>query len=554
MKKYILLLFLGITFTLNAQDIMIDVPVSIQEQSKWCAVASSQCVLRYFGPFVHQCTIMEYVRQVTLSYGIYDCCDDATKGCNGGISLYGGKGSVQAILSHFGEINSVAPPMWLWPDEIGAYLRNDRPLIIGVEVTNQNAGHAVVIYGKDVGIGKDLIYYMDPRNDTIYGIFQGGKQKIPYNQLISGFNFQYTWLTTLVIGDALYPAHCFNGKCDVDSLETDVDCGGRCQPCKAPPTTNCSNCKKDDGEVEIDCGGPNCPPCADLPEEIIIDNKVYNKSCEVMAFKKITAGKYMVWVNAGVEVTYITSDTGLIVLRPGFTAEKGSNFRAYRKDLTEYSRICPEKLCSTASIPAVTYRKYFPQLRIYNLLYAVKITYVIADMKGNTVYNNAIDIARNGTFDLWNCVTGATITQGKVTYQMVIIIQYCNGDVIPYYYRFVVMDYPDKSSTEEAEEAEDLDTSQSSSSDNLKIQNKISPPSLSIIPNPNPGAFQLETNFPLSEIASLKVTNFLGASVYKTQNITEHTLQLQNAASGIYFVVIVLKDGSVLTQKMVVQR
>jgi len=103
MKKYILLLLLGITLTLHAQDIKIDVRVTIQEQSNWCGVAASQCVLRYFGPYIPQCAIMEYVRKETLSYGIADCCVDVNQGCNaGGIDLYGGKGSVQTILSYFG--------------------------------------------------------------------------------------------------------------------------------------------------------------------------------------------------------------------------------------------------------------------------------------------------------------------------------------------------------------------------------------------------------------------------------------------------------------------
>ena len=39
-------------------------------------------------------------------------------------------------------------------------------------------------------------------------------------------------------------------------------------------------------------------------------------------------------------------------------------------------------------------------------------------------------------------------------------------------------------------------------------------------PNPNNGTFQLETNFSLSEIAHLKITNLLGTVMYETQNLT----------------------------------
>ena len=63
-----------------------------------------------------------------------------------------------------------------------------------------------------------------------------------------------------------------------------------------------------------------------------------------------------------------------------------------------------------------------------------------------------------------------------------------------------------------------------------------------------------ETNFPLSDVASLKVVNSLGAPVYETQNLASNEIQLLNAGSGLYFVVIILKNGTVLTQKMMVQR
>ena len=75
-----------------------------------------------------------------------------------------------------------------------------------------------------------------------------------------------------------------------------------------------------------------------------------------------------------------------------------------------------------------------------------------------------------------------------------------------------------------------------------------------LYPNPNNGTFQIETNFPLSEISNLKISNLIGTTIYEAQHVTDHTIQLPNSASGMFFVVIILKDGSVLTQKMVVQR
>jgi hypothetical protein len=64
----------------------------------------------------------------------------------------------------------------------------------------------------------------------------------------------------------------------------------------------------------------------------------------------------------------------------------------------------------------------------------------------------------------------------------------------------------------------------------------------------------LETNFPLSDFGNLKITNLLGVVVYETQNVTSNTIQLPAAASGQHFVVLVLKDGTVLSQKMMLQR
>jgi len=65
---------------------------------------------------------------------------------------------------------------------------------------------------------------------------------------------------------------------------------------------------------------------------------------------------------------------------------------------------------------------------------------------------------------------------------------------------------------------------------------------------------QLETNFPLADIAHLKIINLLGVPVYETQNLASNEIQLANSGAGPYFVVMILKDGTVLTQKMMLQR
>jgi len=88
----------------------------------------------------------------------------------------------------------------------------------------------------------------------------------------------------------------------------------------------------------------------------------------------------------------------------------------------------------------------------------------------------------------------------------------------------------------------------------VTLSNENPAPNFSIIPNPNPGTFQIETNFPLADIAHLKIINLLGVPVYETQKLASNEIQLANSGAGLYFVVIILKDGTVLTQKMMLQR
>jgi len=79
-------------------------------------------------------------------------------------------------------------------------------------------------------------------------------------------------------------------------------------------------------------------------------------------------------------------------------------------------------------------------------------------------------------------------------------------------------------------------------------------PNFTLYPNPSNGSFNIETNFPLTDIAHLKIVNLIGATVYETQNVVSNTVQLPRPTAGTFFVVMILKDGAVLTQKMIVKR
>ena len=75
-----------------------------------------------------------------------------------------------------------------------------------------------------------------------------------------------------------------------------------------------------------------------------------------------------------------------------------------------------------------------------------------------------------------------------------------------------------------------------------------------LYPNPNNGTFQIETNFPISEIVKFKVVNLLGVSIYENLNVISNTIQLQTPATGTVFVIMMLKNGTMLREKMVIQK
>jgi len=264
---------------------------------------------------------------------------------------------------------------------------------------------------------------------------------------------------------------------------------------------HCFNCKLDEGEDDIDCGG-ECPPCEHAPDRVIINTPTSNLPSEVRATEEISAGNAEVKVLSGQNVDFITA--GTIELLPGFEVEAGGNFNTQMKGNSfEVTTKC-SLYCETEYYPndLIRYQDYFPALTDY-----------IAHIKTYPCLNNV-------------------------------------GN--KYSVRFYVRDSK-KSSNEESEETENYAPSLTPNIENTIPQNENPSPYFSIIPNPNPGTFRFDTNFPITNIGSIKVINMQGSTVYETQQVTSNALQLPTATSGQFFVVMILKDGSVLTQKMVVQ-
>jgi hypothetical protein len=90
--------------------------------------------------------------------------------------------------------------------------------------------------------------------------------------------------------------------------------------------------------------------------------------------------------------------------------------------------------------------------------------------------------------------------------------------------------------------------------DTKSLQAEVNGKEITLYPNPNNGTFQIGANFPLTDIANFRIMNLLGVPIYETQNLASNTIQVGTPATGHFFVIIILKDGSVLTTKMIIQR
>jgi len=567
MKKYILLLFLGITGIINAQDIIkLNVSYVEQENTEWCSVAAAKCVLDYYGKKlpngkpITQCIIMdEYIRLICNSHGGtygYGCCLPIPgvpmykHPCNKPVPLgfFNEKASAKGILWHFGDLPCIGTDGTLYPGQIIDHLKLNRLLIAHWNYFEPPFGapesHAVVIHGMD--LMKNLVYYMDPAPKT-WWTGGGGTHDLPwgefYNNLLLGNDDdpKHWWGGTLIIQECTrdLPCHCYNGEWDPEYYEQGIDCGGPCEPC-APP--GCFNCQKDPDEEEMDCGGP-CKPCEDVPDERTLTNSTQLRS-QVMAFKKITA-KLATTVKSGEKVSFITEEDGSVVLLPGFKAEKGCSFITQRwTDLSGFGRICG-KICGKWWIPSTSLPN--EGLYLHDLQYANKIDYKIYDPYGNLIYKNIKDISHNGTVFL--CYI--PINTINVTYSLFLDSYHCDSTKRSYWKEFTAIAY---TPTKAPNNPENPETSLSPPINSITLPNEPPAPTLSIIPNPNGGTFQLETNFPLTAIENFKITNMLGVPVYETQALASNEIQLPNASAGLYLVVVVLKDGTVLNQKMMVQR
>jgi len=336
---------------------------------------------------------------------------------------------------------------------------------------------------------------------------------------------------------------------------------------------HCFNCKKDEdkGETDIDCGGP-CPPCEHAPKHKSFTTPTDNLPTVARAIEKITAGNAAVRVLSGQDVSFHT--LGTIELLPGFEARSGSNFNAVIKNgiyevtadcneyceptiYTLYDRWCPwipgngtfwVEVANVLKIHLEVYRRY-------------NSNYIIDDI-GELVYSNLVE-NQEGLVGLWDLIEGESseyLQPDNIYHKYWAYLKFypCEWGGEKYWFysrKFAVKNDTTAHKMVKYELPNDLDRMNQIL--HTDINNVMYPEintTLNFIIIPNPGTFQIESSFPHTDIGNLKIINSLRGTIYETQSLSSNTIQLPTSATGTFFVVIILKDGAVLTQKMVVQR
>ena len=184
MKKLIIFA-LFLTSQLYGQ--ILNVPEIFQERDQWCWAGVSACILEFYSMPKKQCEIAEYTRLTAEwnDFGNTNCCEDPTKGCNNWNYLYGSKGSINDILSHFADIISTGINSTVSMSEITTILQSQKPFVIRW-AWSAGGGHFLVCHG----ISGNNLYIMDPW-------FGEGKKISNYNSVLSNSN--HTWTHTNIL-------------------------------------------------------------------------------------------------------------------------------------------------------------------------------------------------------------------------------------------------------------------------------------------------------------------------------------------------------------------
>ena len=129
-----------------------------QEHSNWCWSGSSVAVLNWYNQRPSQCSVANW------ALGVSNACGNTSFNwnnyANSANGMYGGGGTIQGILSHWG-VQSYGGNYYLAWTSVVAEVKNNRPFVMRYGWTS-GGGHFVVGYGYNDTTGTRQIAYMNP--------------------------------------------------------------------------------------------------------------------------------------------------------------------------------------------------------------------------------------------------------------------------------------------------------------------------------------------------------------------------------------------------------
>ena len=131
---------------------------TIQEHSNWCWSASSVATLKLYGQSPSQCSVANYARSINYACG--NTTFNWNSPANQPAGIYGGSGTIQSILLHWGLASTGRASALSWSSTV-SQINANRPFVMRFGWTN-GGGHFLVPYGYDDRSGTQRIGYMNP--------------------------------------------------------------------------------------------------------------------------------------------------------------------------------------------------------------------------------------------------------------------------------------------------------------------------------------------------------------------------------------------------------
>ncbi|UXI70163.1 C39 family peptidase [Tahibacter amnicola] len=136
------------------------IPVNLvtQEHSNWCWAGVAVSVLNRYNQSPSQCSVVNW------AFGISHACGNSTFNWNNYANspngIYGGGGSIQGILNHWG-VRSYGIQNYLRWSTVVTEVNANRPFVMRYGWTG-GGGHFIVGYGYNDTSGTQRVAYMNP--------------------------------------------------------------------------------------------------------------------------------------------------------------------------------------------------------------------------------------------------------------------------------------------------------------------------------------------------------------------------------------------------------